>query len=154
TVAALALPLLLGLHWLLKKEDPRAERTFRWFAGTLMALLAVVMVSAAHRLLLYQREYGITEQRIYALVFMGWLAVVSVWFSVAVLRGARNRFAFGALVCGLAAIFCLFVLDPDATIVRVNSARAAEGKRFDALYLTSLSFDATATVIEALPSYS
>ncbi len=154
TVAGLVLPLLLGLHWLLRKENPRDEKTFTWLAGTLMGLLVVVMISAAHRLLLYQREYGITEQRIYALVFMAWLAVVLAWFSLTVLRGARNRFAFGALVSGLAAIFCLCVLNPDALIVRVNSARAAEGKRFDARYLTRLSLDAAPPLIEALPSYS
>ncbi|HYQ87585.1 MAG TPA: DUF4173 domain-containing protein [Bacteroidota bacterium] len=154
TVAALAVPLLLGAHWLLRKEKLSDERMFRWLAGSLMALLFVIMASAAQRLLLYAAQFGITEQRVYAFVFMAWLAVALIWFSLTVLRGRRDRFTFGALLTGLAAILILNVMDPEALIVRVNSGRAAEGNRFDAAYLTSLSLDAAPELIAALPSYS
>ncbi|TLY28039.1 MAG: DUF4173 domain-containing protein, partial [Ignavibacteria bacterium] len=153
TVAALAVPLLLGAHWLLRKEKPSDERMFRWLAGTLMALLAVIMASAANRLILYASQYGITEQRVYAFVFMAWLAVALIWFSLTVLRGRRDRFMFGALLTGLAAILVLNVMNPDALIVSVNSMRAAEGNRFDSKYLTGLSLDAAPGLIATLPSY-
>src|SRR5262245_41251763 len=86
-VAALVLPLLLAAHWLLRKEKARDEIVFRVLAGAQIALLFVMMVSAFQRMRLYQREYGLTELRVYTTVFMGWLAVVFVWFTMTVLRG-------------------------------------------------------------------
>src|SRR5262245_29377749 len=88
-VAALVLPLLLAAHWLLRKEKARDERIFRVLAGIQIALLFVMMVSALQRMRLYQREYGLTELRVYTTVFMGWLAVIFVWFAITVLRGRR-----------------------------------------------------------------
>jgi len=104
-------------------------------------------------LILYASQYGITEQRVYAFVFMAWLAVALIWFSLTVLRGRRDRFMFGALLTGLAAILVLNVMNPDALIVSVNSMRAAEGNRFDSKYLTGLSLDAAPGLIATLPSY-
>src|SRR4029450_7185907 len=72
-VAALVLPLLLAAHWLLRKEKARDEIVFRVLAGAQIALLFVMMVSAFQRMRLYQREYGLTELRVYTTVFMGWL---------------------------------------------------------------------------------
>jgi len=154
TVSALSLPLLLFAHWLLRKDDPRAERVFRVLAGGQLVLLAVIMASAFQRMRLYQREYGLTEQRLYPTAFMAWLAVVFVWFALTVLRGHRERFAFGAMVAGFALVASLQVLSPDALIVRVNTARAAEGRRFDAHYATRLSADAVPDLIAALPQLS
>ena len=65
-----------------------------------IALLFVIMASAFERMRLYQAEYGLSEQRLYPTAFMGWLAVVFVWFCLTVLRGHRERFAFGAMVAG------------------------------------------------------
>jgi hypothetical protein len=154
TVSALSLPLLLFAHWLLRKDDPRAERTFRMLAGAQLVLLTVIMVSALQRMRLYQREYGLTEQRLYPTAFMAWLAVVFVWFALTVLRGHRERFAFGAMVAGFVLVATLQVLNPDALIVRVNAARAAEGRRFDAQYATRLSADAVPDLLAVLPHLS
>ncbi|MBZ5542084.1 MAG: DUF4173 domain-containing protein [Acidobacteriia bacterium] len=154
TVSALSLPLLLLTHWLLRKDEPRAERVFRALAGGQLVLLAVIMVSALQRMRLYQREYGLTEQRLYPTAFMAWLAGVFVWFALTVLRGHRERFAFGAMVAGFVLIATLHVINPDALIVRVNAARAAEGRRFDAHYATRLSADAVPDLIAALPQLS
>ena len=67
-VAALSLPLLLAAHWLLRKEKALGERVFRVLAGAQIALLFVMMVSALQRMRLYQREYGLTELRVYTTV--------------------------------------------------------------------------------------
>ena len=150
---ALTLPLLLGGHWLLRKERPSHESIFRWMAALLILLVLLVMASAAHRLVLYGREFGVTEQRIYAGVFMAWLAAVLAWFCLTVLRGRRERFTTGAVLLGFAALLCLHLTNPDSLIVRINSARSSEGKRFDPKYLTSLSLDAVPEMIQALPSY-
>ncbi|HLN63687.1 MAG TPA: DUF4173 domain-containing protein [Symbiobacteriaceae bacterium] len=154
TVAAMVLPLLLAGHWLLPQENPKQEKAFRWLAGALVAQLAVIMTSAVQRMLLYVGEYGLTEQRLYATAFMGWLAVLFVWFIATVLRGQRNRFAFGALVTGLAMLVGLHVLNPDAFIVRTNLDRMAAGKRFDAAYNARLHADALPLLVDAFPGLS
>jgi hypothetical protein len=151
TVAALVLPLLLGAHWLLRKDEPRAERIFRLLAGLQISLLFVMMASAMYRMRLYQLCCGLTELRVYTMAFMIWLALVFVWFALTVLRGQRERFAFGAVVARLALIAALHVLNPDDLIARVNLQRARAGLPFDALYTTSLSADSFPALVEGLP---
>jgi hypothetical protein len=147
-VSFLVLPLLLGLHWLLRKDNPKHELIFRILAGIKLALLAVIMVSAMQRMRLYQRELGLTELRVYTMAFMGWLGIVFVWFAATVLRGQRQRFAFGAVMTGLAMVAGLHFVNPDNLIVRVNLQRATEGKAFDALYTSSLSADSIPALAE------
>jgi Domain of unknown function (DUF4153) len=142
TVAALVLPLLLAAHWLLRQDNPAHASLFRAVAGVQILLLFVIMLSALERMRLYTDQFGLTEQRLYATAFMGWLAVVFVWFALTVLRGRRERFAFGAMLAGFALIGALQVVNPDALIARTNLERAREGRKFDAGYVSLLSADA------------
>ncbi len=141
-VSVLVLPLLLGVHWLLNKENPKHEKIFRVLAGIKLSLLFVIMLSAMQRMRLYQLECGLTELRVYTMAFMIWLAIVFVWFALTVLRGKRERFAFGAMMTSLAMIAALHFINPDNLIATVNLQRANEGKNFDAGYNASLSADA------------
>jgi Domain of unknown function (DUF4153) len=152
TVAALVLPLLLAAHWLLRKDNPAHERIFRALAGFKIALLFVIMASAVGRMRLYQSEYGLTELRVYTTAFMGWLALVFVWFVLTVLRGERERFMYGALVTALLVTGALHVINPDALIVRTNIAQVRDGRRFDSVYVSMLSADAVPALVEALPA--
>jgi hypothetical protein len=149
---ALALPLLLALHWLLRADDRIVLRLFRVLALVQLALLFVVIASAITRMRLYQREYGLTELRIYTTAFMGWLALVFIWFAATVLRGARARFACGALVAACFVLAALHFVNPDAAIVRTNVAQARQGRPFDAAYATTLSADAVPALVRALPA--
>jgi hypothetical protein len=151
TVTALALPLLLIAHWLLRAENRAHERLFKALAGIMVGLLFVVVASALQRMYLYQQEFGLTELRLYTTVFMAWISIVLIWFVLTVLRGRRDRFAFGALVAGFAAIFAINAMNPDALIASTNIDRKEEGKRFDAYYLTTLSADAVPVLAESLP---
>ncbi|MGE5327074.1 MAG: DUF4153 domain-containing protein [Deltaproteobacteria bacterium] len=151
-VAALVLPLLLGMHWLLRKDNPSHARTFRVLAGFQIVLLFVIIASAAQRMRMYQLEYGLTELRVYTMAFIIWLAVVFLWFAVTVLAGHRERFIFGAMISGFLAIAALQAINPDALIARTNLARAREGRRFDARYVASLDADAVPELLAALPS--
>jgi hypothetical protein len=174
-VAALALPLLLGAHYVLEKNAPTcgpnpadfpgdpgpfggrrpaAERLFRGLAGALVLLLFVIIISAFQRLRLYQAEYGLSEQRLYPTAFMGWLVVVFAWFVLTVLRGRRERFWFGAMVAGYLLIAALHLLNPDALIARTNLARAKAGRPFDARYAAGLSADAVPALLAGLPDLS
>jgi hypothetical protein len=152
TVAALVLPFLLLIHLLLRSDDAPGQRLFKWLAGAQIALLFVIMASAFERMRLYEAEYGLSEQRLYPTAFMGWLTVVFVWFCLTVLRGHRERFAFGAMVAGFLLIAALHALDPDALIARTNLARAQAGHKFDADYVAGLSADAVPDLVAGLPN--
>ncbi|HEY6190669.1 MAG TPA: DUF4173 domain-containing protein [Pyrinomonadaceae bacterium] len=152
TVAALVLPLLLAAHWILRKDNPVHERIFRVLASIQLVLLFVIMTSAVARMRLYQSQYGLTELRIYTTAFMGWLALVFVWFVLTVLRGERARFMCGALVAAFMVVGVLHVINPDALIVRVNVGQMRAGRSFDAAYVSSLSADAVPALVEALPA--
>jgi hypothetical protein len=151
TVTALALPLLLLVHWLFRPESRRHEITFKALALLMVALLFVVVASALQRMYLYTSEFGLTELRLYTTVFMFWVSAVLIWFVLTVLRSRRNRFAFGALVAGFAAILLINAMNPDALIAKTNIDRLQQGKRFDPYYLTTLSADAVPTIVQFLP---
>jgi hypothetical protein len=149
-VAALTLPVLLAADWLSKKQSRQDEILFRSMAAILIALLFVIMVSALERMFLYLREYGQTELRVYTTAFMVWLAILFLWFAATVLRGRRDRFAFGAMLSGLAMILMLHLANPDAMIVRTNAGRAARGLSFDVAYNTSLSGDSVPELVRGI----
>lgn len=151
-VTALVLPLLLLAHWLFRSDNRARERFFKVLAGSLLVLLLIIMASALYRMWLYLQAFGLTELRFYATAFMIWLAVVLSWFAVTVLLlNQRNRFAYGALMSGFAAVIMLNVVNPDSIIARVNIDRLQDGERFDPYYLTTLSADAAPVLVAALP---
>ena len=53
------------------------------------------MASALGRMGLYVHYYGLSMDRLFATVFMFWLAIVFAWFGVTVLRGRMRDFAAG-----------------------------------------------------------
>ena len=152
-VAALVLPILLGSHWLLRKDSPFALKLFRVLGTIQIGLLFVIMASAVQRILLLTGNlgYGMTIQRFYPLVFITWLSIVFVWFGVTVMRGARKHFAWGALWSALALLGALHVFNPDAFIARHNIELMKQGREFDAHYNRTLSPDAVPALVEGLP---
>lgn len=156
TAAALVVPVLLVAEWATLREGPKQETSFRALATLLVLLVGVLLVSALQRMLLYVQAFGLTEQRLYTTAFMLWVALVCGWLAWTVLRGARPRFAFGALVQGLAVLAGLHVANPDALITRVNVTHATGfGADFDAKYAAGkLSADAVPTLLAALPRLS
>jgi len=113
----------------------------------LIALLGAIIVSAVTRMRLYVHYYGLTEDRVYALVFMGWLALVVAWLAVTVLRGWGRPFVAGAAVSGLVILAALNVVPPDVFIARVNIERAERAQQgssppLDLVHLAKLSGEA------------
>ena len=86
------------------------------------------MASALQRVYLYVDEYGLTQLRFYVTAFVAWLAVVLAWFILTVLRGRRDRFAFGALVTAFAAVLAINAVNPDAFVARTNLDRMHDGE--------------------------
>jgi hypothetical protein len=149
-VAALALVLLLALD-LTVRRDESGGRTFRVLGWLLVVLVLGVLVSAAHRMQLYERTFGLTGLRFYTLAFMGWLAVVLAWLCWTVLRGKRERFVAGVIVSGLAAVLVLNAINPDAIIARVDMHLVRHQRPVDYSYLGTLSDDAVPTILAGIP---
>jgi hypothetical protein len=104
---------------------------------------------------LYVRYFGLTTDRLYTLVFMGWLGVVLVWFAGTVLRGWGRPFVAGAVGSGLITLAGLNLAAPDAIVARVNLARAARPSLearppLDLLHLASLSGEAAELAVAAI----
>lgn len=150
-VSMLVLPLLLFFDWALGDAE---KRTFRMLAGTLLVMVAIIMMSAVKRVLLYNEAYGLTEQRLYAMALMFWLGTVLAWLAATVLRGRRAEFLGGAIAAGFAVHALLHAINPDALIARTNVARIDKGHAFDAKYVRELSADAAPVLVGVLPRLS
>lgn len=150
----LVVPVLLAADWVLDRRNPRDGLVFRALAGVQVGLILAIAGSALERLRLYRAAYGLTESRFYALVLLLWIGAVLLWLAATVLRGRRDRFAFGMLSSGLAVVTLLFLINPDAIVARTNLARVASAEaptRFDVAYAASLSADAVPVLLAALP---
>ncbi len=115
--------------------------------GLLCALTLVVVVSALHRMHLYQEAYGFTQERLLADVFEGWLGVVVIAVAVAGLAPWKAWVPRFALVTGVVGLLGLAAINPDAWIARHNIDRYEETGKLDLSYLASLSADALPTVL-------
>ncbi|MFN8523942.1 MAG: DUF4173 domain-containing protein [Chloroflexota bacterium] len=152
TVAALVLPMLLLADWLVADDQNRRSAIFRVLSATLIVLLFVIMGSALQRMRLYTDELGLTELRLYTTAFMGWLALVFVWFLATVLCHRRERFVFGAMVAGLGVLVTLNAINPDDLIARHNLSRTDSSTPRDIRYIYGLSADAVPAAVESFPT--
>ena len=145
-VAALVIPLLVGTRAALK-PGRALERRHTALALPLIVLLGVMIVSAMTRMRLYVHLFGLTTDRVYPMVFMGWLMLVLVWLAFTVLRGRGATFVAGAVISGALTLLALNVMAPDAMVAQFNIERAAhrtgdKQAALDLRYLARLSGDA------------
>lgn len=150
--AALVLPVLLGSRAVLRVERPRDARIHRALSLALVGLVLIVMVSALARLRLYVGAYGWTEDRLFAIAAVGWLATVFAWYVATVMRGRIRGFAFGALASAALVLVQLNIFDPGAWVVTRNRALAESGGRpLDPAYGWAASADAVPAYLPSLP---
>ena len=149
-VIALVTPLLVGTRAAL---DPAGgtelRRRHTRLSLPIVALLGIMIVSAMLRMRLYVRYFGLTTDRLYPLIVMGWLGFVLVWLARTVLRDWARPFAAGVAISGLVTLAILNIVAPDVVVARVNLRRAARldraaAQRLDVRYLATLSGDAAA----------
>jgi len=141
-VSALVVPLLLVSQHLLDRSRHAAIESFRALVVALLIVVVLVMISALARMRLYVQNYGLTEDRLYASVFMGWVGFVLVWLAVTEVRDRLTRFTTGAVLAGFGVLAALNAINPDGLIARTNIARAERGLELDVEYLNRLSTDA------------
>ena len=140
-VAFFSLLLLLGLSSITKRETPNIRRIFSFLGILQVVLLAVILVSAFQRLLLYERAYGFTRLRTLTHVFMIWLGILLVVLVILELRSKLRYFALGILATTLGFGLTVNILNIDAFIVNQNISRALTGSELDIGYLVILSND-------------
>ena len=138
----------------------RRTRTYRAALLALLALTAVVLVSAALRLRLYQDAYGWTELRLYVLTAIGALAASLAVMAALVVLGRMRWLGHGLTVIAVVALVGLNVLAPAAFVAERNVARVIDPSLvppdghagLDSPYLAVLPDDAVPVLVEALPA--
>lgn len=148
TVAALVLPVILGTRATV--VDDVSLRRHRQLSHMLLVLLAAIMLSAMLRMQLYVTHFGLTTDRLYASVFMLWLAVVFASMTVTVLRGWGRPFATMTVLSGFVTLLALTAANPEVIVARVNLSRSTASRGVDYMYLARLDGDAAPIVAEAL----
>jgi Domain of unknown function (DUF4173) len=142
--------------------ETTVERRSRPYLAALLALIAlsaVVLVSAALRLRLYQDAYGWTELRLYVLVAIASLGMALVATAGLVLADRTRWLGHALAVIGVVALVGLNLVAPSAVVAEHNIARAldpslvpADGHTgLDLEYLSVLPDDAIPVVVAALP---
>jgi hypothetical protein len=156
-VSVLVLPLLLIGHWFIRRENKTTEKLFKVLAGIQIGLLFVIMISSAQRMILYTGNlgYGLTLERLYAMVLLMVLATIFVWFGATILCGFRHKFAWGMLWIPLVTLGFLNIANPSDFVLRTNYQLMQEGRKFDAWYnFRQLEEDALPAAIAILPNLS
>jgi hypothetical protein len=98
--------------------------------------------------------YGLTTERLYTLVIMGWLAVVLILLATTVLRGRGRPFVAGSVATALVLLAGLHLVIPDVLVARVNLARAQRATSelapaLDLRHVATLSGDAASLAVGA-----
>jgi hypothetical protein len=135
-------------------------RSFVAAAVSLAGLTAVVLVSAAFRLGLYQDAYGWTELRFYVAATITWLGV-GIVAAIVLLLGDRMRWLAHAMTIGaLVVLVAVNVIGPQRLVAEENVARLLDpalvppdGRQgIDLRYAMSLDHDADPALVAALPA--
>jgi hypothetical protein len=151
-VVALVVPLLLTTRAALGPGRSLTRR-HTLLALPIVGLLAAMILSAALRMRLYVHYYGLTTERLYTLVFMGWLAIVLGLLAITVLRDRGRTFVAGSVVSALVLLVGLHIVVPDVIVARTNLARATSADAvtpLDLPYLASLDGDAVPLAVRAI----
>jgi len=148
----LAVAVISGfMFYVLSRITERKEKKQRWiFTGlglALVALVAIILISAYLRLNLYEDAYGFTRLRTFTHVFMIWTGAVLV--SLGVLEVTRKMKHLPVILILSLMVFGLSIniLNVDRFIVQQNVQRAvnpnneAAEDSFDSDYLAELSYD-------------
>ena len=155
TAACLACAVVVAL-------ETTVERRTRPYVAALLVLVglsALVLVSAALRLRLYQDAYGWTELRLYVFVAIGSLGLALATAAGLVLADRTRWLGHGFAVIGVLALVTLNLIAPAAVVAERNIARVLDPSLvpsdghagLDRDYLAVLPDDAIPVVVAALP---
>jgi hypothetical protein len=154
-IAAAVLTLaVVGGATLFARPETRLDRLLlRGLLAALCGLTIVVLVSAIHRLGLYEDAYGLTRDRLLAEAFAVWLGVL---FALVIAAGAWSRVRTQLPRIGVAVtaagLIAFSAASPDRLIAERNVDRWKETSEIDRFYLATLSADAVPALLQ-LPQH-
>ncbi len=148
-VTVISLLLLFALTSITKRDNQTQRRSFSALGVVLVSLVVVILVSAFQRLLLYESAYGFSRIRVQTHVLMIWLGILLVAALVLELINKPRVFGLAALLVAFGFGLTLNLINPDATIVRLNLKPEYTSQELDAQYLVSLSSDAIPNLVRA-----
>jgi hypothetical protein len=132
---------------------PARGRGRAWFvvlSTVLVALSLVVLASAFHRLVLYERTFGYTWPRLIPHLAILLTAALLMCGVIAIVSGRTAWLPSAALGLGFVALIGLNLFDPEAFIADRNIARVERSVDLDTSELASLSADAVPATVAAL----
>jgi Domain of unknown function (DUF4173) len=140
-VSALTLLVLSAVIRVAGRTSAGARRLLRVLVGILCATSVIVVISAIHRMWLYQQAYGFSIQRVMVITIELWLGAVFVLIAVAGIRMTARWLPRAVLAAGAVALLGLAAIDPERLIAARNIDRYQQTGSLDTAYLLGLSPD-------------
>lgn len=148
---AATLAVLLVVEALGRGRSDDVPTRLRALAFALLAAVSGVLVSAFHRVTLYENVYGFTTARVEAQAYMLCVFAVLVLCAIETARGFDTaRLARATMTVALTALFVFGAWNDQAWVVRKDVARFAGSPRLDVEYLARLAPDAYPAILDAL----
>jgi hypothetical protein len=117
------------------------RRLLRVLVGILCVTSVVVVISAIHRMWLYQQAYGFSVQRVMVITIELWLGAVFILIAVAGIRMTARWLPRAIVVAGAVALLGLAAVNPERLIAERNIDRYQQKGTLDTEYLLGLSPD-------------
>jgi hypothetical protein len=140
-VSALTLLVLSVVIRVAGRGSTADRRVLRVLVGILCATSVVVVISAIHRMWLYQQAYGFSTDRLMVVTIELWLGVVFLLVAAAGVRMTGRWLPHAVLVAGVVALLGLAALNPERLVADRNIDRFEQTGQLDAEYLSRLSTD-------------
>lgn len=147
---AFVLLVLLGLDGTATRGSLAAMPRHRTLSAALVGMVALLLGSAIARMWIYIQSFGLSTDRLYAMVAMLWITMALFGFAATVLRGRGTALTGVAVRSAWGLLLALNIANPDALVTRVNVDRAGSGAAFDMTYHASLGADAVPAFVALL----
>lgn len=151
---AFVLLVLLVLDGTATRGSLAASPRHRALGVALVGMVTLLLASAITRMWIYIQSFGLSTDRLYAMVAMLWITIALFGFAATVLRGRGHAFTGVAVRSGWGVLLALNLANPDALVTRVNADRASSGAAFDLAYHSNLGADAVPAFVELLAESS
>ena len=123
------------------------RRLLRVLVGTTCVTSVVVVISAIHRMWLYQQAYGFSVQRVMVIAIELWLGAVFVLVAVAGIGMTARWLPRAVLIAGVVALLGLAAVNPERLIAERNVDRYQRTGQLDTSYLLGLSSDVAPALV-------
>ncbi|WP_396934642.1 DUF4153 domain-containing protein, partial [Mycolicibacterium sp.] len=140
-VSALTMLVLGAVIRVASRVSAADRRALRVLVGILCATSVVVVISAIHRMWLYQQAYGFSTDRLMVVTIELWLGVVFLLVAAAGIRMSARWLPRAVLVAGVLALLGLAALNPERLVADRNIDRFEATGQIDLEYLSRLSSD-------------